>query len=522
MILLRRCILVCFCCLAIAAAARGAGRAKHVVVVVWDGMRPDFVSETTTPTLFGFMQHGVFFQNHHSAFVSSTEVNGVVLATGVHPRTSGVMANKEYWPAVDPVNPIAIEDIKSIRAGDIASHGHYLGAATVAEILRSQKPAWQTAVAGSKPVALLLDRQDRPDASSSRLLAEGVTLPASAREKIVANLGAFPAINKTKIDRDTWTARALLEGFWAKGVPPYSVLWLAEPDWSQHETGPGSSTALAAIKSSDDKLAMVLQTLADRKLLEETDVLVVSDHGFSTIERNADVALDLSLAGFTTSRVLVGAASRGTVLVVGNGGSANLYVTGHDENIINGVVAHLQQQDYTGVLFTRNGVSGTFPLSLAKLDSENAPDIVISFRWSARTNANGTPGFQISESGGKRKPGEGSHASLSRFDLHNTLIAGGPDFRKGIVDPLPSGNIDVAPTILWILGISPPTSLDGRVLTEALTFPGPKIESIEVNRHEATASVGSKVWHQYLTISEVNGTTYFDEGNGASTATLVR
>jgi len=138
---------------------------------------------------------------------------------------------------------------------------------------------------GTKPVALLFDRKERPDDSPSRLLAEGGTLPASLLARITGRLGAFPAINKTKIDRDTWTARALLDELWADGVPPFSVLWLAEPDWSQHATGPGSETSLAAIRSCDDKLALVLKALADRKLLGQTDMMIVSDHGFSTIDR---------------------------------------------------------------------------------------------------------------------------------------------------------------------------------------------------------------------------------------------
>jgi|GEM_PF-6909300 len=59
--------------------------------------------------------------------------------------------------------------------------------------------------------------------------------------------------------------------------------------------------------------------------------------------------------------------------------------------------------------------------------------------------------------------------------------------------------------------------MDGRVLTEALTIPGPKLQSFAVNRHEATRDLGASVWRQYLTISEVNGVTYFDEGNGGVT-----
>jgi hypothetical protein len=38
---------------------------------------------------------------------------------------------------------------------------------------------------------------------------------------------------------DVWTTRALTEVLWKEAVPEFSVLWLAEPDRSQHAAGPG-------------------------------------------------------------------------------------------------------------------------------------------------------------------------------------------------------------------------------------------------------------------------------------------
>ena len=69
----------------------------------------------------------------------------------------------------------------------------------------------------------------------------------------------------------------------------------------------------------------------------------------------------------------------------------------------------------------------------------------------------------------QRAAGKGTHATLSRFDMHNTLIAAGPDFKQGQTDDLPSGNVDLAPTILRILGIKPSQKMDGRILSEAMT-----------------------------------------------------
>src|SRR5205814_1504807 len=43
---------------------------RKVVVVVWDGMRPDFVNETNTPTLWALAHEGVTFTRHHSTYLS--------------------------------------------------------------------------------------------------------------------------------------------------------------------------------------------------------------------------------------------------------------------------------------------------------------------------------------------------------------------------------------------------------------------------------------------------------------------
>src|SRR5438128_6562819 len=74
---------------------------RHVVVVVWDGMRPDFVTEQNTPTLWKLAQSGVTFQNHHSVYPSATIVNGTAINTGVYPSRSGITVNHDYRPDIE-------------------------------------------------------------------------------------------------------------------------------------------------------------------------------------------------------------------------------------------------------------------------------------------------------------------------------------------------------------------------------------------------------------------------------------
>ena len=138
-------------------------------------------------------------------------------------------------------------------------------------------------------------------------------------------------------------------------------------------------------------------------------------------------------------------------MLVGNGGSVLFYVVGHDATVTRRLVEFLQQSDFAGVIFTKQGFPGTFHLDDAKIDNPHAPDVVMAFRWNDLKNQFGASG--MIDADWQRKAGEGTHATLSRFDMHNTLIAAGPDFRRGQTDDLPTGNVDVAPTILHILGI---------------------------------------------------------------------
>jgi arylsulfatase A-like enzyme len=87
--------------------------------------------------------------------------------------------------------------------------------------------------------------------------------------------------------------------------------------------------------------------------------------------------------------------------------------------------------------------------------------------------------------------------------------------KRSYIDPLPTGNIDLAPTVLWLLGVPANTPMDGRVLSEALTIEAPPVGPPATHRLELTNAIGQLDRRQYLQISEVNHTIYLDEGNGS-------
>jgi arylsulfatase A-like enzyme len=300
---------------------------------------------------------------------------------------------------------------------------------------------------------------------------------------------------------------------WDKQVPTFSLLWLSEPDATQHATGPGSPTSIKALKSSDDNLGRVLKELTARGVRDKTDVFVISDHGFSTVSRILNVIDLLRKAGFNAVREFKEPPANGDVLVVGNGGSMLLYVIGRDPALTQKIVAFLQTQDFTGVVLTRAPMEGTFTLDQVCINTPDAPDIVVSLRWTSDKNDAGVPGSVPCEGFSS----VGIHSSLSPFDMRNMLVAAGPDFRHGLVDELPSGNVDLAPTILHLLGVTPPEKMDGRVLAEALASGSFKIPPIEAHTLDTSCDLSNVVWRQYLRTTEFGGTIYFDEGNGSAT-----
>ncbi|HJW37797.1 MAG TPA: alkaline phosphatase family protein [Candidatus Udaeobacter sp.] len=547
---------------------------RHVVVVVWDGMRPDFVSEQNTPTLWKLSREGVTFRNHHAVYPPATMVNGTALLTGVYPGKNGIIANHVYRPDIDLSHAIDVEIPAAVKKGDELSGGKYISVPTIAELV--QRVGGRTAIAAAKSVGLLLDRHpdvanrlnsvnrvvsplaegermevrgsttpptenaatltlpsplqrerrtnsenetriDSQRAKSSVTLFAGKSLPAEILASINEALGPFPSAH---LQQDRWTTKALIDFLWKDAVPAFSVLWLGEPDLTQHESAPGAPAALAAIKSADENLAAVLAALDQSRsggTRGTTDVFVVSDHGFSTIERSIDLRKILNDAGFAAKTEFENEPKSGEIMLAGNGGSVLFYVIGHDAKLIRGLVEFLQQSDFAGVIFTKEPVEGTFALARANINPPEpryAPDVVMAFRWNDSKNQFHIPG--MIDADWQRAAGKGTHATLSRFDMHNVLIAAGPDFRRGETDDLATGNTDLAPTILQILGSKAPTKMDGRVLSEAMINVAPATERSTpgTKRIEAVKDFRSGTWRQSLQISHVGSTIYLDEGNG--------
>jgi arylsulfatase A-like enzyme len=182
----------------------------------------------------------------------------------------------------------------------------------------------------------------------------------------------------------------------------------------------------------------------------------------------------------------------GAIVVAANAGSDYLFVPDGNSETVKAAVVSLQSRLQFGAIFVsdKHGeIAGTLPMSLIETESSasgRAPDIIVSFSYDENVAVAGRSGISYASSVNRR----GDHGSFSPTDTHISLLASGPDFKSGFYDPLPTANVDIAPTVARILQFDMPAA-QGRVLEESLQGGPPITEYTLTNKvHRSSTRSG--------------------------------
>ncbi|PYR40294.1 MAG: alkaline phosphatase family protein, partial [Acidobacteria bacterium] len=101
----------------------------HLVIVV-DGLRPDYVTPEVMPRLFRLGRRGIVFRSHHSVFPTVTRVNDASFVTGAYPETHGLMGNSVYIPRANATKGLDTGERMNLEAVERAE-GRLLTAPTL-------------------------------------------------------------------------------------------------------------------------------------------------------------------------------------------------------------------------------------------------------------------------------------------------------------------------------------------------------------------------------------------------------
>ena len=406
-----------------AASGRAAQRAdgRIVLMMVWDGLRPDLVDPRDTPNLYALSREGVLFMHQHAVFPTLTMVNAAALATGSEPDRAGIFGDSMYlFPALGadaakPLpklgallnSPVDLENSNHLAAlnGSSGFNGYLLGVEAVAQ--QMFRDGGYVAIVGKQgPTFLFDDEADRRSATSSNYLfvADDLARPdlsaATVAHKPPMRLGDLNSV----ADRDQWLAglviaRALPAARAAslKGHPALIVVWQHNPDLVQHIAGLGTQPALNALRECDTNLASIRAAIARLGIAHRTDLMVVSDHGFATIRMSVSLSDLLVGAGIKKS------SNSADIVVAHNGGEDLVYLSPaayESEEARRAMLARIvdfaEAQEWCGAIFSKKPapegtatnrqnrlgwIPGTFAQEMFGLYNPNrSPDLIISFR----------------------------------------------------------------------------------------------------------------------------------------------
>lgn len=512
--------------------ARQAPSARLIVIVVMDGLRPDSINREDTPTLFRLREEGVNYINSHSVFPTVTRVNAAAISTGHYPGVNGLVSNSMFVPGVNPNRAFNTGDYRQLLKLRDVTEGRLLFMPSLAERLKSHGIRFVAVSSGSTGSALLLNH--RAPEGVGVLINGGfdpgkrVAYPDEVSAAILSRFGPAPAEeNSAAVD---WADRVLREYVLSELKPDVVIDWQTEPDGSEHRYGVGSPEARKALANDDRNLALTLARLQELGLADKTDLIVLSDHGFSVQNFRVDATRALINAGLKAS------ADSDDVVLASNGQSVLVHVKGRNPQRIRKIVRFLQSQDWVDVIFTREQrpagasggqpgprrktadetgwVLGTFSLELIKqAEFHRGPDILFTLPWSSSANAFGVAGKHYTDGAGTTGPLVGAasgHGGLSPWLVRNTLILWGPDFKRGVTIRTAAGNVDIAPTVLNLKGDAAGEYLGGRVLKEAM-LNGPDAEQVpSETKILRTQSAGR--YRAMVQVTDVGEYRYIDKG----------
>lgn len=309
-------------------AASLTGTPRNLILFVPDGLRSQIVSDATAPAMAELRSKGVDFRNSHAMFPTATTANAAAFATGHKPGDTGDFSNSLYAgfrvsSAGGTVTPF-LESNPVLRQVNDYYKGNYLDEPSIVAAARAA--GYATAVIGKLGPAAVLDVGSLK--SGATLIVDdstgvpGQEVPLSdewraafLKYKVApvapprgsngspggysGQAGFIPGTWVPNLSQQQYfievAVKVALPHFRELDRPFVLVFWSRDPDGTQHFQGdstdrltPGinGATSLSAIRNADTALAAIEAAVESLKLTPTTDIVLVADHGFSTISKD--------------------------------------------------------------------------------------------------------------------------------------------------------------------------------------------------------------------------------------------
>lgn len=380
--------------------AYGHGGGNHhdhenskVIIVSFDGFRWDYLSRTKTPNFDRIIQNGVQARyGLKNAFITKTLPNHFTLVTGLYEESHGIVGNTMFDPDLNETFDVWNKSqMASSRWFDVGA-----------------EPIWVT------------NQIQKKNGRSGCMMWVGCEAPVKGVVPTRHMPYDLHMHNHTRIDK-------LIE--WFKGTYPVNLglLYFEEPDHTGHKFGPDSPEVTAMIGALDKVVGYLLEKLEAAGLLESTNLILTSDHGFTTTGPEWIVNLD-NYIDPDSYRLL---SSNPVAAILPNNGS--------EEEIFANLTAGAAK-DPNFKVYRKEEIPEQYHYTHNR---RIMPILVV-----ARENYS----IVYNHSTYVIKGNHGYNNSLQ--DMHPFFIGMGPGFRKGAKVPT-FKSVDVYPLLCHLLGLKP-------------------------------------------------------------------
>jgi len=477
------------------------------VVVGFDGLRADLVSERNTPNLMRLARRGVRFANQRSVFPTETRVNMTSISTGANAGRHGVVGNRYLDPNVDPRVPFNTFLRAMIDKGQSAYGGRLVEARSMGEVLHGAGKRMAVVASGSEGTSIMKNHNVAQFSNNLTVSCHypAVSTPPEVGRQVVARFGAPPDIEHPDTKIVKYATDVFLDYVWPQYQPDVSIVWYDEPDTSLHYLGLGTEETRRTIQYCDSQFGRILDWAEGRP---EIQLIAMSDHGHVAMTWGASVPEFLRQAGFNVGEHLEDDAD----IAILPGHTGKLHVRPeHRRTLLRDAAHAMMSQPWCGMMLSKAGIEieGCLPQSLAFIEHPRSPEIYYTMRTDGGMGRDDLPGRTWYDTTGQGLGlGAGQHGGLQKEEINGFLIAAGSMFREGFLSETYSGTPDIHPTILHGLGLAPADTATGRPLMEA--FAGASDEPVLAGMEEFTATYGG--YRQTLRRVKVGGSTYLDRG----------
>jgi arylsulfatase A-like enzyme len=439
----------------------------HVVVAVFDGLRPDLVRPELTPNILRLAAKGEWFRQARSVFPSVTRVATTSIATGAPPAAHGIVGNQFYFPEILKDRIFDTSKAADIHAAETALNGNYIKAATFGDQLAKAGKSLAVVHTGSAGSAHSINPRAKANGHwTFSIHGEMATQTPEAVREAIERLGPLPAKELPKLKDQDYAASVMTDIVLPKRQD-VSLIWFSEPDTSFHFLEIGSEGSFAALKNADRAFGTILDAIEALPDAEKFAILVASDHGQISTYAALPLFEQANETGFSVG---LGDQLAGNAFVATTGSSGEIRGLSASDAEVERMAHWLMEHPDVSHVFSRdkNGVDGmidgTLSLKALGLDHPRAAELMFILRSDLSHDRYGLPGLGLLMPGDVA-PGGGYHGGINPHELNTVLIASSPPhFSSGTVNHRPAGIIDIGPTILDLLGVEKASTMVGKSL----------------------------------------------------------